>query len=81
MAGLYLETKLRPCIVPWFRRTTRKGLFHCWGTRSVGANSITVGIVELEDGHIISCSPTDIHFVDSNFDDYIWPIEEDETAK
>jgi hypothetical protein len=74
MAGLVLETKLRPCFVRIDEDEKWKGLFHCW----VHNNSNTIGktvfaLVEMADGQIIQCSPAMIQFVDNAYADYIWP--------
>ena len=74
MAGLTLETKLRPCLVVIDEDDKIHGLFHCW----VHNNSNTIGktvfaLVELVDGRVIQCSPAMIQFVDDAHADYIWP--------
>lgn len=76
MGEITIKQNLRLCLIPWYHRKTRKGLFHCWGT----GNNGTIGIVELEDGHIVTCSPSDIQFLDTYFDEYAWPAEENKDA-
>jgi hypothetical protein len=86
MAGLYLETKLRPCLVGSPKQEKQKGLFHCWeyysevvapspmvGGHLGGTVSGVRGVVELEDGKVMCIMPQMIQFVDDKQFDYIWP--------
>lgn len=63
MAGLYIETKLRPCYVG-----ERKALFHCWSHESGGARAI----VEFENGEVYKFFPEFVRFIDNKFMDYSW---------
>lgn len=80
MAGFYIETKLRPCIV-W---GDQKGLFHCWGNEAYtcppsltikglpgGQVYHTYALIELEDGTVEEVAPEDFRFVPSGiFEQY-----------
>lgn len=80
MAGLKIETELRPCIVSG----KHKALFHMWSVESNNtwwdnsegeemqcANERkTVGIVEYEDGTIHQCYPGCIKFIDGKINEY-----------
>lgn len=90
MAGLTVETKLRPCYAFYMGKEV-KALFHgwCFFSQPIGASPLvgghpggvvadTKGIVELEDGRVELCHPLDIRFIDSNFDEYIWDEKERE---
>lgn len=88
MAGLTIETKLRPCYIikeQGEKVTKTKALFHCWdfisnvvdasplvGGHPGGVIAYTAGIVELEDGSITLILPQSIQFVPGGFEDYVW---------
>lgn len=73
-ADIVIRTsEYRPCVVG-----KRKGWFHCWehkasvvgesflrGGHSAGQISMTLGIVEFEDGTIEECAPYRIRFTDA----------------
>lgn len=84
MAGLYIETKLRPCYVVG-NDSEAKALFHCWSYHSdIYAPSVMIGghgggvvartgaVVELEDGSVTVVRPESIRFVPWIFDEYGW---------
>lgn len=88
MAGLTVETRLRPCYVV-ANGNKQKALFHCWSFHSnVVSPSPMVGghpggviarmsaIVELEDGDVTLTEPHCIKFVSGVFDDYTWDEED-----
>ena len=90
MAGLTIETKLRPCWIIKNKKSKTKALFHCWGFHSdvidpsplIGGHSGGViarmsAIVELEDGSITLIHPQSIKFVSGIFDEYCWEEAED----
>ena len=71
MAGIYIQHKLRPCIV----NGNRKGLFHCWSAYN-DAEVGTLGIVEFESGRVCLVRPVKIRFIDNGiFEDYDWTYE------
>lgn len=86
MAGLQIETRLRPCYARINKGDRkRKALFHSWGFVSNvidpspmitghpgGVVAHTMGIVELEDGRIFEVMPENIQFVEGIFKDYQW---------
>ena len=89
MAGLTVETRLRPCYVV-ANGKTQKALFHCWSFHSdIYSPSPLVGghpggvvarigaIVELEDGDVTLIDPHCIKFVSGIFDEYVWDKEEE----
>ena len=89
MAGLTIETKLRPCLILGDKGSKTKALFHCWSFHSdIYAPSVMVGghpggtvartaaIVELEDGSITLINPQSIKFVSGIFDGYCWDKED-----
>lgn len=39
------------------------GFFHCWGYESDGDSVLSVGIIELSSGLIVTAIPTKIHFL------------------
>lgn len=78
-----VKQELRPCMV-----NGRRALFHRWADgarpvtpRGVEADETTQryqlynvhGIVEYEDGEVARVWPSDIRFIDSDFDQYAWP--------
>lgn len=88
MAGLTIETKLRPCWIVG-KDSNTKALFHCWSFHSdvvdpsplIGGHSGGViarmsAIVELEGGYITLVHPQSIRFVPGIFDGYAWDKEE-----
>lgn len=88
MAGLMIETKLRPCYIV-VKRSKTKALFHGWSFHSdIYAPSVMIGghgggvvartsaIVELEDGSVTLIPPENIKFVSGIFDEYAWDEEE-----
>lgn len=74
MAGIQIETKLRPCYVAIKKGKKEKGLFHGWNFISnvIKSSSYCTGIVELEDGRVVEVLPTNITFVKGKFNDYCW---------
>lgn len=85
MAGIYVETKLRPCHVRVKGGTIKRALFHGWdfisevvepspmiGGHPGGTVTYTRAIVELESGHITTVMPESIKFLDNKFDEYCW---------
>lgn len=92
MAGLYIETKLRPCYIVDKKGkevTKTKALFHCWdfisnvvdaspliGGHPGGTIAYVMGIVEYEDGSINLVYPQSIQFVPCIFDEYCWNEKE-----
>lgn len=85
MAGVNIETRLRPAYVKTITGSIEKALFHCWSQESAiyapsvirgghngGVVSGMVAIVELEDGHIIKVEPEHVRFVPGEFDRYCW---------
>lgn len=91
MAGLFIETKLRPCYILGEHGNKTKALFHCWnhisnvvdaspliGGHPGGAVAWTAAIVELEDGSITLVHPQNITFMPGIFEDYCWNDEEKE---
>ena len=80
MAALNITTELRPCAfqeVRWNEEKnevdliTTKGLFHCWCHISrecrhpSGISTLTVALIEVEDGTIVEVLPKDITFTDN----------------
>ena len=70
-----IEVELRPCKI--FRnREETIGLFHRWGTTSMMKNlngdlsTVTIAIVEVEDGKVITISPDQVKFTDNKFQDF-----------
>ena len=70
-----IEAKLRPCKI--FRNREEKvGLFHRWGTTSMMNNlngdlsTVTIAIVEVENGKVITISPDQLKFTDDKFKDF-----------
>lgn len=92
MAGLFIETRLRPCLVNRGTGPQVKALFHCWayeayvdktplfrgGHRPEGQVCSLWGIVEMEDGKVTGVHPEMIQFLDNKFQDYAWPDGGDE---
>lgn len=89
MAGLCIETKLRPCHVVGSKSET-KALFHCWSFHSdlynaspmVGGHPGGVvarmgAIVEFEDGRVSVVRPESIRFVPGIFNEYGWGDEDE----
>ena len=89
MAGLTVETRLRPCYVV-ANGNKQKALFHCWsfhsdiyspsplvGGHPGGVVARTGAIVELEDGDVTLIDPHCIKFVNGIFDEYVWDKEEE----
>ena len=86
MAGLTVETKLRPCYIIGEKKGSKtRALFHAWSFHSdIYAPSVMVGghggvvvartaaIVELEDGSVTLIHPQSIKFVPGIFDEYGW---------
>lgn len=85
MAGIQIETRLRPCYVSIKKGKKEKALFHCWSFKSTvvepsimvgghpgGVIAYSTGIVELEDGRVIEVMPTSITFCKGIFKDYFW---------
>ena len=85
MAGIQIETRLRPCYVSIEKGKKEKALFHCWSFKSTvvepsimvgghpgGVIAYSTGIVELEDGRVIEVMPTSIAFYKGIFNDYCW---------
>lgn len=84
MAGIQIETKLRPCYIV-NKIEKKKALFHGWfnisdvigpsiaiGGHPGGTVSYPIGIVELEDGSVVEVQPANVIFIDSMFQDYYW---------
>lgn len=82
MAGIQIETKLRPCYII-NKNKKKKALFHGWfnisdvvgaspmvGGHPGGTVSYPIGIVELEDGSVVEVEPINIKFIDNMFQDY-----------
>ena len=85
MAGIQIETKLRPCYITIKKGKKEKALFHGWnfvsnvvepslmiGGHPGGVIAYSTGIVELEDGRVIEVMPGNITFVKGIFQDYCW---------
>lgn len=85
MAGIQIETKLRPCYISVKKGKKEKALFHGWnfvsnvvepspmiGGHPGGTIAYSTGIVELEDGRVVEVLPTNITFVKGKFNDYCW---------
>lgn len=89
MAGIYVETKLRPCRIKYLGGKEVKALFHCWNFvsnvlspplvegHSPAVVAGTSAIVELEDGSIKNVRPEQIVFEDTLFNDYVWHNKDD----
>ena len=89
MAGIYVETKLRPCRIKYLGGKEVKALFHCWNFvsnvlspplvegHSAAVVAGTSAIVELEDGSIKNVRPEQIVFEDTLFNDYVWRNKDD----
>lgn len=86
MAGLFIETRLRPCLVRQKDESQIKALFHCWSPEAYverpsplmggspgGQVSNLWGVVELGDGEVIRVLPERIRFLGNKFQDYAWP--------
>ena len=74
------KNSLRPCEVTLTRdkeEVKKQGWFHCWehyaqtvgesplrGGPAAGQISFVLGIVELEDGRVVSAYPSEIQFTD-----------------
>lgn len=91
MAGIQIETKLRPCYIRIKKDKEEKALFHGWnfvsnvvepsimiGGHPGGVIAYSTGIVELEDGRVIEVMPTDITFCKGIFNDYCWTRKEND---
>lgn len=91
MAGLTVETKLRPCYIIGEKGSKTEALFHCWsfhsdiyspsllvGGHHGGVVARTAAIVELENGSITLIHPQSIKFVSGIFDEYNWDEKESE---
>ena len=91
MAGLCIETKLRPCYVILNKNKKKKALFHCWsyisnvvppsimvGGHPGGTVSYTLGVVEYEDGSIDQVDPISVQFIPGAFKDYAFDDEKGE---
>lgn len=76
MAGLRIDTRLRPCYVRLNSTCSEKALFHCWSYES-GAMTGMMAICELENGDVVRVLPKNIHFVPGEFNAYIWDDEEE----
>lgn len=89
MAGLRIETRLRPAYYKEPHCTPTKVLFHCWSQESNvvrpsplkgghpgGTISGILAIVETEDGRVMKVRPEHIRFVSGEFDGYSWDDEE-----
>lgn len=68
----------RPCIFSeagYFLKQalSKNALFHGWQT---DRNGEIRGIIEFEDGDIITCNPAYIRFCDNIFKKYHWPDKE-----
>jgi hypothetical protein len=85
MAGLTIETKLRPCYILGANDSKTKALFHCWsfhsdiyspsplvGGHGGGVVARTAAIVELEDGSVTLIHPQSIKFVSGICEEYAW---------
>lgn len=86
MAGIRIETRLRPCYIANIINGGKdKALFHGWtfvsnvvepspmiGGHPGGIIAYSTGIVELEDGRVIEVPPTSITFCKGIFNDYCW---------
>lgn len=85
MAGLFMETRLRPCLVQLEDGSKAKALFHCWdyeayvegpsllkGGSPGGQVCILWGVVEMEDGQVVGVLPQKIRFLDNKFKEYDW---------
>ncbi len=85
MAGIQIETRLRPCYISVKKDKKEKALFHGWnffsnvvepspkiGGHPGGVIAYSTGIVELEDGRVIEVMPTNITFCKGIFNDYCW---------
>lgn len=85
MAGIQIETNLRPCYVYIKKDKKKKALFHCWSFESsiVGPSMMiggdpggivasTMAIVELDDGKVAVINPNRIQFLDNKINDYCW---------
>lgn len=90
MAGLTIETKLRPCYIIGHKNVKKKALFHGWdfisnvvdaspliGGHPGGVIAYTAAIVELEDGSITLIHPQSIRFVPGIFEEYTWNEKEE----
>lgn len=86
MAGIFIETRLRPCYVIVKKNKKEKALFHGWSfENTVVEPSLMIGghpggtvactmvaIVELENGRVIITPPSSIQFLDNKINDYYW---------
>ena len=61
--NLEMSSKLRPCYV----RVRLSKIEHCWSPNGTYLTEGTVGIVELEDGQVITVTPTCLRFADNTF--------------
>lgn len=77
MSGIQIEisSKLRPCYVQVRLSKIEKALFHCWSPNGAYLAEGTVGIVELEDGQVITVMPKHLRFADNAFSEYTWNPE------
>lgn len=77
MSGIQIEmsSKLRPCYVKVCLSKIEKALFHCWCPNRTHLTEGTVGIVELEDGQVITVTPKCLRFADNTFSEYTWNQE------
>lgn len=72
-----IKYELRQCLVDGDR-----ALFHGWGfemkfvsnglNQPYGNHSVSIGIVEYEDGSISTVNPNRIKFIDNKHEQYIW---------
>lgn len=72
MAGIQIETRLRPCYISIEKGKKEKALFHGWSFASGSVIAYSTGIVELEDGRVIEVMPSSITFCTGMFNDYYW---------